>query len=179
MVQRGRELGYKITDEQFNGYPGQHQEESKIETEEQFQAALKRENMTLGDLRKNIERDGDRVARPAERSPGEGDGLGRRRAKMHCEHKDEFTTPQEITLREIFVSVPGDGTTINVGLDEEARGPRSRRFAGASSAATASRSWRPTCRMRRPAPTRGLIGPLSVNDLSPELKKLVSSMKVG
>src|SRR6185436_14267312 len=46
VVQRGRELGYKITDEQFNSYLDNIKKESKIETEEQFQAALKQENMT-------------------------------------------------------------------------------------------------------------------------------------
>ena len=41
--------------------------------------------------------------------------------KYYDAHHSEFTKPQTITLREITVAVPGDGTRINVGLDEEAR----------------------------------------------------------
>src|SRR5687767_9234940 len=56
VVQRGRELGYRLTDEQFNSYLESIKKESKIETEEQFQAALKQEGLTLAELRKNIEK---------------------------------------------------------------------------------------------------------------------------
>src|SRR5262245_21524065 len=56
MVQRGKELGYKLGDEQFKGIVDSIKKENKIESEEQFQAALKSENMTMADLRKNLER---------------------------------------------------------------------------------------------------------------------------
>jgi peptidyl-prolyl cis-trans isomerase SurA len=178
VVQRGRELGYKITDEQFNGYLDNIKKESKIETEEQFQAALKQENMTLGDLRKNIEKTAI-VSRVQQNEVlGKVTVSDEDAQKYYSEHKDEFTTPQEITLREIFVSVPGDGTTINVGLDEEARAKITeirRRVLGGD-------SFEKLAADMSDAPSRanaGLIGPLNVNDLSPELKKLVSSMKVS
>src|SRR5438093_13750943 len=56
IVQRGRELGYKLSDEQFKSVVDNIKKENKIETEEQFQAALKSENMTMADLRRNLER---------------------------------------------------------------------------------------------------------------------------
>ena len=178
VVQRGRELGYKITDEQFNSYLDNIKKESKIETEEQFQAALKQENMTLGDLRKNIEKTAI-VSRVQQNEVlGKVTVSDEDAQKYYGEHKDEFTTPQEIALREIFVSVPGDGTTINVGLDEEARAKITeirRRVLGGD-------SFEKLAADMSDAPSRanaGLIGPLNVNDLSPELKKLVSSMKVS
>src|SRR5262245_45105079 len=121
VVQRGRELGYRLSDEDFNRYLENIKKESKIETEEQFQAALKREGMTLPDLRKNIEKTAI-VSRVQQ-----AEVLGRiavneeEARKFYDEHRKEFTTPQSITLREIFVNVPGDAVTINVGLDEEAR----------------------------------------------------------
>ena len=62
VVQRGRKLGYKITDEQFNSYLDNIKKESKIETDEQFQSALKQENVTLADLRKKIEKSPDKPA---------------------------------------------------------------------------------------------------------------------
>src|SRR5947199_4940078 len=56
IVQRGRELGYKLSDEQFKSVVDNIRKENKIETDEQFQAALKSENMTMADLRRNLER---------------------------------------------------------------------------------------------------------------------------
>src|SRR5216117_936761 len=56
IVQRGKELGYKLSDEQFKGVLDNIRKENKIETDEQFQAALKSENMTMTDLRRNLER---------------------------------------------------------------------------------------------------------------------------
>ena len=56
MVQRGRELGYTMSTEQFNGIVENIKKENKIESDEAFQAALKQESMTMADLRKQIER---------------------------------------------------------------------------------------------------------------------------
>src|SRR5262252_1698275 len=52
MVQRGKELGYKLSDEQFKGIVDSIKKENKIDSEEKFQEALKSENMTMADLRK-------------------------------------------------------------------------------------------------------------------------------
>ena len=71
IVQRGKELGYKLSDEQFKSVVDNIRKENKIETDEQFQAALKPENMTMADLRRNLEKLDDRAARAAERSDGE------------------------------------------------------------------------------------------------------------
>src|SRR4026209_1964764 len=56
IVQRGKELGYKLADDQFKGVIDNIKKENKIESEEAFQAALKAENMSLADLRRNVER---------------------------------------------------------------------------------------------------------------------------
>src|SRR5438128_7106113 len=56
VVQRGKELGYKLSDEQFKSVLDNIKKENKLESEEQFQAALKSENMTMADLRRNLER---------------------------------------------------------------------------------------------------------------------------
>src|SRR6476646_6305248 len=56
IVQRGKELGYTLSDQQFKSVVDNIRKENKIENDEQFQAALKAENMTLADLRRNLER---------------------------------------------------------------------------------------------------------------------------
>src|SRR6478752_6207296 len=56
VVQRGKELGYTLSDAQFKSVVDNIRKENKIETDEQFQAALKSENLSMADLRRNLER---------------------------------------------------------------------------------------------------------------------------
>src|SRR6476619_8497355 len=56
IVQRGKELGYRMTDEQFTQAVDNIKKEYKLDTEEKFQAALKQENMAMSDLRRQFER---------------------------------------------------------------------------------------------------------------------------
>ena len=56
LVQRGRELGLKMSDEQFNGILANIRKENKLDTEEKFQAALKQEGLTIPGLRKAFEK---------------------------------------------------------------------------------------------------------------------------
>ena len=56
IVQRGKELGYKLSDEQFKTVLDNIKKENKLESDEQFQAALKQENMSMTDLRRNLEK---------------------------------------------------------------------------------------------------------------------------
>lgn len=178
VLQRGRELGYKLSDEQFNSYLDGIKKESKIETEEQFQAALKQEGLTLAELRQNIEKTAI-VSRVQQNEVIGRIAVSEEEAQRYFEtHRGEFTTPQAVTLREIFVNVPGDGATINVGLDEEAREKatqiRQRALNGESFEKLASEM--------SDAPSRanaGLIGPLNLSDLSTDLQKLIGGMKVG
>src|SRR5262245_44556469 len=56
LVQRGRELGYSMGNEQFQSILDSIKKDNKIESDEQFQAALKQENMTMPELRKTLEK---------------------------------------------------------------------------------------------------------------------------
>ena len=73
--------------------------------------------------------------------------------------------------------MPGDGATINVGRDEEAR--QNHHDSPARSQVKASRSSLLICPTRRRAANAGLIGPLSMIDLSADVQKMIDSMKVG
>src|SRR6185369_13494928 len=107
IVQRGKELGYKLSDEQFKSVMDNIRRENKMETEEQFQAALKAENMTMADLRRNLERQmiGQRVQQNEVLAKiGVTDDEAR---KYYESHMKDFTTPPTVTLREILAAVPG------------------------------------------------------------------------
>src|SRR6185295_18423718 len=49
LVQRGKELGYKMTDEEFQRVIESLRKDNKLETDDEFQAALKQEGMTMAD----------------------------------------------------------------------------------------------------------------------------------
>ena len=99
--------------------------------------------------------------------------------KYYDSHMAEFTTPATIMLREILVNVPSTaGRGINAAADEDAKAKAEdirKRIAGgepfekvASEVSdSASKS------------NGGLIGPLNVNDLSPEFRKIIDALKVG
>src|SRR5258708_6621601 len=121
LVQRGKELGYKLSDEQFKGVLDNIKKENKLENEEQFQAALKAENITMVDLRRNLER--SMIVQKVQQNEVMGKiGVSEDEARRYYDsHLNEFTTPQSVTLREILVAVPSDSKGVNVGVDEAAK----------------------------------------------------------
>ena len=178
LVQRGKELGYRLGDEQFNSILDSLKKENKLETEEQFQAALKQEGLTLADLRRNLER------RMLVSRVEQNEILGRIavsdvEARAYYEaHIGEFTTPQSITLREIFINVPTEGNAVNVAQDEEAR----EKAAAIRQRALKGESFDTLAAELSDSPSKanaGLIGPFNVAELAPELRKMIEAMKVG
>src|ERR1044071_255274 len=96
IVQRGKELGYKLSDEQFKSVVDNIRKENKIETDEQFQAALKSENMTMADLRRNLERSMI-VQRVQQNEVMSKIGVTDDEAKAYYDaHLGEFTTPPTV-----------------------------------------------------------------------------------
>jgi len=178
LVQRGRELGYKMADDQFNSVLDSIKKDNKIETDEQFQAALKAENMTMSDLRKSLERQMI-VSRVQQNEVMSKIAVNDEEARAYYDaHKSEFTSARTVTLREILVNVPGDGQTVNVGRDEEARA----KITTIRQRAMNGDSFEKLAADLSDAPSRtnaGLIGPLSMTDLSPDLQKLIEPMKPG
>jgi peptidyl-prolyl cis-trans isomerase SurA len=178
LVQRGLDLGYRVTDEQFNGYLENIRKDNNLTDDEQFEAALKQEGMTLAELRRNIERQVV-VSRVQQNEVMAGVAVSEEEARRYYEaHADEFTTPQNVTLREILVSRPAEDTPAAAGEDAAARAKaqelRQRVLAGESFEALAAE--------QSDAPSRanaGLIGPLELGDLAADVQQLVGGMKVG
>jgi peptidyl-prolyl cis-trans isomerase SurA len=178
IVQRGKELGYKLTDEQFKTAIDSIKKENKIETDEQFQAALKQENMTMADLRRNFER--QMIRSRVEQNEVLGKvGVSDDEARTYYDaHQSEFTTPPTISLREILVSVPADPKGVNVAADDQAKA----RAEAIRARLQAGENFETVAAEVSEAPSKsnaGLIGPLSLNDLSPELRKVIEPLKVG
>ena len=175
LVQRGKELGYRLGDEQFNGILDSLKKENKIDNDEQFQAALKQEGMTVADLRRNIER------RMLVQRVEQNEILGRiavnevEAREYYDAHVAEFTKPSSVTLREIFVTVPEGATALqDTAAREKASQIRQR--------ANAGENFEKLAVDMSDSPSKanaGLIGPLNVSELSPDVRKLIESMKPG
>jgi peptidyl-prolyl cis-trans isomerase SurA len=177
LIQRGRELGYSLGNEQFHNIVENIKKENKIETEEAFQAALKHEGMTIDDLRRQNER--NMLASRVQQVEVQGKiAVSEDEVKAYYDaNKQTFTTEPQITLREILVSVPASDKGINVAADdaakEKAEDLRKRAEAGESFTALTDSSDSPS------KANGGLIGPINRSDLSPELLKEISPLKVG
>jgi peptidyl-prolyl cis-trans isomerase SurA len=179
IVQRGKELGYRLSDEQFKSVVDNIKKENKIETEEQFQTALKGENMTMADLRKSLER--SMIVQRVQQNEVFGKiGVSDDEARAYYEsHKSEFTKLPTVTLREILVAVPADARGVNVAAEEAAKEKAEQLRARVT---TGGEAFDKAASESSDAPSKanaGLIGPIDLNDLSPDLRKLVEGLKPG
>ena len=178
LIQRGRELGLALGDEQFNSILANIKSSNNIETDEQFQAALKQEGMTMADLRQALER--QMLASEAQRRDVV-DRISVAEAEIRAYYEanpNEFTTPSEVTLREIFIEVPVSDRGVNVAQDDEARAEaeelRKRLLAGEPFPRLAAEF--------SDAPSKangGLIGPIKRDELAEALQMRIDAMKVG
>jgi len=178
MVQKGKELGFTMTTERFNSIVENIKKENKIESDEALQAALKQENMTMADLRKQLERT-MMVQQVQQQEVMQKLQVTDSELKAYYEaHKNEFDAVPSVTLREITINVPVTPQGINVGQDDEAKKKadevRAKIVAGepfARLAADYSDSGSKA--------NGGLVGPLQKSDLSEELQKAIAGLKTG
>ncbi len=178
LIQRGRELGFTLGDAQFNQIVANIKESNNLQDEARFQEALKQEGMTLADLRRNLER--QMLVTQVQRQDLMAKlSVSDEEARAYYErHREQFTTPSEITLREIFLEVPSTEKGVNVAQDEEMKakaeeirkrllaGEPFPRLAGDLSAAPSKANG-------------GLIGPIQTSELAPQLQELLGKMKIG
>jgi peptidyl-prolyl cis-trans isomerase SurA len=181
LLQRGRELGLHLGDDQFRQVVNNIRKEQGLQDEEKFQTALKQENMTMDDLRKQLERQ-MLIEQVQRQEIGSKLTITEAESRLYYErHPQEFTEPASITLREIFISVPSDSKqpdAISVEKDDEARKKiealRARLVKGEDFAAVAAEASDSSSKANS-----GLIGPFDRSDLSPQLQELIDKLKVG
>jgi len=178
LIQRGRELGLTLGDEQFASILENIKKSNNLEDSAQFEAALKQEGLTMADLRRSLER--QMLASEAQRRDVvEKISVTEAEAQAYYEeNKKTFTTPSELTLREIFIEVPVSEKGVNVAEDDAARAKaeevRKRLLAGEPFPRLAAEV--------SDAPSKangGLIGPISRDELATALQTQLDSMKIG
>jgi len=181
LVQRGRDLGLKMSDEQFNGILANIRKENKLDTEEKFQAALKQEGLSIPGLRKAFEKQ-MLINRVQQQDVFSRISISEEESRAYFDaHKEEFLTNESVTLRELFVRAattsPAEGPSAAQAAMEAAREKavqlRQRvlkedfgTVAGEVSDAASKANG-------------GLIGPLGVDELNPDIQKVLAPLKVG
>ena len=178
LTQRGKELGYAMGDDQFKSIVDNIRKENKIETDEQFAQALQGEGMTMLDLRRQLEKQ-MLVSRVQQTEVmGKLSVTDEEVLAYYEQHKAEFSTTPQVTLREILVTVAGVEGTVNVAADEAARDKaediHKRLLAGEPFARLAADSSDAASKANG-----GLLGEIPWEDVSPELQKDLNAMKAG
>ena len=178
MVQKGKELGFTMTTERFNSIVENIKKENKIESDDALIAALKQENMTLADLRRQLERTMMVQQVQQQEIMGKLQVTDTELKAYYETHKDEFGTVPSITLREITINVPVSAQGVNVAQDDAAKAKaeevRAKIIAGEPFARLASDYSDSGSKANG-----GLVGPLQRTDLSEDLQKAVAGLKTG
>jgi parvulin-like peptidyl-prolyl isomerase len=178
LIQRARELNYVLSDEQYKGILDNIKKSNNLTDEAQFQAALKQEGITEAELRRNLERS-MMVSQVRNNEVMQKVSVTDEEARAYYEaHATEFTTPAEMTLREILIEVPTSERGVNAAQQDDAKAKaeeirqrilKGEPFARLAAEVSASPS----------KANGGLIGPLKSDELAPQLRQLLEKLKVG
>src|SRR5262245_39696981 len=178
LLQRGKEMGLHRSDDQFKQVVNNIRKEQKLEKEEDFLRALAQENMTMDDLRKQLERQ-MLIEQVQRQEVGSKLTITEEEARQYyAAHPDEFTEPASVTLREIFVEVPTTNGNVNAGKDQDAQ----KKINDHRARALKAEGFAKLATENSDSPSKangGLIGPFSRSDMSPQLQQLVDKMKPG
>ena len=178
LVQRGRESGYALGEAQFAQIVENIRKSNNLEDEARFKEALKQEGLSMDDLRRNLERQ-MLVSQVQRAEIMDKISISDEEARAYYEqHRTEFTSPTEVTLREILLEVPASDRGVNVAQDDAIRATaedlRKRLLAGEPFARLAGEQSAAASKANG-----GLIGPIHSDELAPQLRDLLASMNVG
>ena len=181
IVQYGRELGVKFTEDRFKQALDNVKKENKLD-DKQFAQALKESNLTLDQLRQRFER--TYIRQTVERQEiMKNLTLTEEEARQYYKaHPDEFMKPPTVTLREILVTVPtetvGGQQGFNAAKDEEAKEKiiaiRARAMKGEDFATLVAEASEAGTKANG-----GVVGPMLVEDLAPAVSAAVTKLKPG
>ena len=182
IVQRGRELGLRLSDAQFTQYIEGLKKDNQIPDDATFRTALAQQGMTMEQLRKSVEKMALRQG-VLQRDVQPRISITEEEARQYYRaHPAEFMKPTMITVREISVLVPSEARSgeqvVNVALDEAAltkvKTARERALKGEDFATLVTEMSQSGSKANG-----GLIGPLNLNELAESLQKLLAPLRTG
>ena len=178
LVQRGRELGYALSDEQFEEILDGIKAENNVNDEQLVVALQRDEGMTMQGLRGVMER------QMLVGQVQQVEILGRvsitdtEAREYYDSHLEEFTEPATVTLREILIEVAAEGGALNGARDDQAKttaaAARARVLAGEDFGQVASEVSDAASKANG-----GLIGPIELADLAESVRERIEALEVG
>ncbi len=176
LLQRGREMGYELTDEQFDEVVESLKVDNNVD-DEGLVAGLAAEGMTMADLRETLEQQ-MLVGNVRSVEVDQRISMNDYEAQEYYEANiDEFIPPVTVTLREILIAVP-EGAEIGAASEESARvraeAVHARATAGEDVAALAAEVSDAVSKTNG-----GLIGPIVIGDLADTVRARIEGLEVG
>ncbi len=178
LVQRGREMGYSLSDEQFEEILEGIKQENDMTDEELVLALRQEQGIGLADLRAVMEEQmlagqvqQDQVLRRVSMTDVEA-------FEYYETHPEEFTVPATVMLREILITVPADGGAFNVARDNLAR----TRAESALARVRGGEAFEAVVDELSDGVSKsngGLIGPIALADLATEIRSRIEALAVG
>jgi peptidyl-prolyl cis-trans isomerase SurA len=182
LVQRARELGYKMTDDEYQKFIENLKADNHLQDDAAFNKALTEQGLTKEQLRKNLEEGYLKQAVQQSEIMSHAQMTEQEARQYYATHQAEFMTPAKVVLREILIAVPTESAngqaSFNAGLDDAARAKANtihdRLSKGEDFATVAAEvSDSPS------KATGGVIGDVNVNDMSDALRPLIDVLKPG
>lgn len=181
LVQFGREVGIKFTDEVFKMGMENLKKVNNLD-DKQLASAMKEAGITVDQLRQNFERT-YMVEQVQRREIMRNLNLTEEEARQYYKaHPEQFMKPPTVTLREILVTVPTDTaagqTTVNAAKDDAAKEKieaiRARALKGEDFVALVTETSEAGSKANG-----GIVGPVLVEELSPAIATALAKLKPG
>ena len=179
LVQRGKELGYQLSDEQFRDFMDNMKQENGLETDEELVAVLdQQEGMNLVDFRRLVEN--QMLANQVQQI----EILGRvaitdvEAKEYYDSHIEEFTDPATVTLREILIAAPQATEGLGLMAERQARD----RATAVLQRITDGEEFGAVATEVSDSPSKangGLIGPLELAAIAGSLQEVIEKLEVG
>ena len=179
LVQRGKVLGYYMSDEQFEQMVASIKEDNGFESDEEFEEALlQAEQMTVTEFRRTMEHrilvnqvQQIEILRKVMLTETEA-------REYYDANLDEYAEEPTVTLREILIAVPESSGSFSVAADDLARAAAEE----ARQRVVGGEDFTNVAIGVSDAPSKangGLIGPLDYEILSETVQQVVDGLEVG
>jgi peptidyl-prolyl cis-trans isomerase SurA len=178
LIQRGRDLGLKFSDESLKNGLENLKTDYKLD-DAGLADEMRKSGITMDQLRQNFERAflreqtiNEEIFRRMHVTEEELRGY-------YGAHKDQFTTPETVTLRELYISAP-TGPNSQVRPDDNAAARV--KIEALRARAVAGEDFEQLVRTQSDAPSKttgGVVGPVNLDDISPTVRDAIASLKAG
>ena len=182
MIQRGKELGLTPNADQMKDTVERIKKQNNITTDAQFRQALQQSGMSYDEFTKNLEKEYIKARVQQQEIMTKIQLTEEEAREYYRSHTKEFEKPATITIRDIFISVPtttqGGQPVMNVVADDEAK----KKIGDIRARAVKGEDYTKLVAEVSESPSKangGLIGPINIAELSPQVRDLLEKMKAG